>query len=101
MYIYNVTIKVDWAIAEAWKHWMIHEHIPQVLETGCFDKHQFVRLLEVDETEGPTYAAQYFAPNKASLDRYLNDYSPALRQEGIGKWGEKFIAFRSIMEVVN
>jgi hypothetical protein len=101
MFIYNVTIKVDWQIAEAWKQWMINEHIPQLLETGCFEKHVFVRLLEVDETEGPTYAAQYYAPTRASLDTYLNDHAATLRQDGYGKWGDKFIAFRTIMEIVN
>ncbi len=101
MFIYNVTIKVDASIHEQWVLWMKEKHIPQVMATGCFVQHQFVRLLEVDETEGPTYAAQYYAESKADYNRYIEVYAPALRQDGANTWGNNFIAFRSLMQVVN
>lgn len=101
MFIYNVTIKVDPSIHEEWVIWMKEKHIPQVMATGCFIKHQFVRLLETDETEGPTYAAQYYAESKADYNRYIEIHAPALRQDGVNTWGNKFIGFRSLMQVVN
>jgi hypothetical protein len=99
MVIYNVTIKVEWAIAEDWLHWMKSIHLPEMLATGCFEKHQLVRLLQVDETEGPTYAVQYFAPTLMKYDEYLQRHAPDLRQKTIDKWGEKFIAFRTLMQM--
>jgi len=99
--IYNVTIKVDWSIHEEWLSWMKTEHIPQVLATQCFQKQQLVRLLETDETEGPTYAAQYYAQDRLAYETYLQSFAPALRQAGFDKWGNKFIAFRSLMQIVN
>eukprot|EP01035_Chromulina_nebulosa_P051609 gene51609-70282_t len=59
--IYNITTKVDWLVHDAWLRWMLDVHIPEVLGTGCFEKHLLVRILETDETEGPTYAVQYQA----------------------------------------
>ena len=56
MIIYNVTIKVDASIADAWLQWLLREHIPDMLHTGCFRSHRVVRLMEVDDSEGPTYA---------------------------------------------
>lgn len=100
MLIYNVTTKVDWSIADEWLQWMQAVHIPEVIGTGCFEKHQLVRLLEVDEEEGPTYAAQYFAVSKAKYEYYINHYAPAFGKQITGKWGDKYIAFRSVMEVV-
>jgi hypothetical protein len=100
MFIYNVTIMMDWRIHEAWLQWMQDIHIPEVLGTGCFEKHQLVRLIDVDETEGPTYAAQYFAATEADYKRYIEMYAPALRQGGLDKWGEKAVYFRSIMRIV-
>ena len=99
--IYNVTIKVDWSIHDEWLSWMTTVHIPEVLATECFEKHQLVRLLETDETEGPTYAAQYYAADKKAYERYLQEFAPSLRQAGFDKWGNKFIAFRSLMQIVN
>ncbi|MDB5196626.1 MAG: hypothetical protein JWP88_997 [Flaviaesturariibacter sp.] len=98
--IYNVTSKVAAVIDRAWVQWMLEEHIPGMLQTGCFTGHKLVRLLEVDDSEGPTYAVQYFAKDLVEYDRYLREHSEALRQESLNKWGHQVIAFRSVMEVV-
>jgi hypothetical protein len=101
MIIYNVTIKLSNSIASEWLPWMKHEHIPQVMATGCFTAHRLVRLLDVDDDEGPTYAAQYFATTREMVDKYLDHYAARLRNESFVKWGDQFIAFRSLMEVVD
>ena len=101
MLIYNVTAKVDWSIAEEWSKWMQEIHIPDVMSSACFEKFQFVRLLDIDEVEGPTYAAQYYAQSKDLYDRYISDHAPVLRKHAMDKWGNKFIAFRTLMEIVD
>jgi hypothetical protein len=101
MIIYNVTIKINWAIHDAWLLWMQHEHIPEVVATGCFTHSQLVRLLETDEEGGPTYAAQYFANNKSDYNRYIELHSALLRQKAFDKWGDQFSVFRCVMQVVH
>jgi hypothetical protein len=101
MIIYNITIKIEWSIAENWLDWMRSAHIPEVIETGCFDRHQLVRLLQVDETEGPTYAVQYYATTLSKYDAYLQHHAPALQKKISDKWGEKYIDYRTLMQVVD
>ncbi len=101
MFIYNVTIKVKDEIAADWLNWLQQEHIPEVLQTDCFTHATILRLLEVDDSEGPTYAIQYKAPSKASYNLYIEKHAAHLRQKSFDKWGDAFIAFRSFMEVVN
>jgi len=101
MFIYNVTIKVHEPIHASWLQWMKEVHVPEVLATNCFIKATIVRLLEIDDTEGPTYAVQYTAENKASYDLYIEKHSGLLRQKSFHKWGNQFIAFSSLMQVVN
>lgn len=101
MYIYNVTIKVDWKIAEDWVEWMKQIHIPNVMETGFFTKYVMVQLLQTDETEGPTFAVQYFAESLIAYEKYINECAPQLKEQTIKKWGAQFIAFRSLMKVVS
>jgi Domain of unknown function (DUF4286) len=101
MIIYNVTIKVDHSIAHQWLAWLKEEHIPDVITTGCFTNAAVLRLLEVDETEGPTYAVQYHAESKVLYNRYIEQFAQDMRKRGADKWGEKIIAFRSVMEVVH
>ena len=101
MIIYNVTSKVDHAIAEAWLEWMKNEHIPDVLSTGCFSDARILQLLETDESDGLTYAVQYHAESKALYNRYIREYADALRKKTTEKWGERLIAFRSVMQIVH
>ena len=101
MIIYNVTIKPDWSIHEDWLQWMKEEHMQQVVDTGCFSSYKLLRLLEVDETDGPTYAAQYTAGSMEQYQDYISKHASRLRDEGFSRWGNKFIAFRSIMQVVH
>ena len=100
MFIYNVTIKIDHSIHEAWLQWMSETHITDVMNTGCFEKFVFVKIVDTDETEGPTYAVQYFAVSRAQYNRYIDVYAAKLRKDGMDKWGNQFIAFRTLMEVV-
>lgn len=100
MIIYNVTVKVDAAIADQWLQWMQQEHAPALVATGCFTHYQIVRLLEVDDAEGPTYAVQYSARNLADYERYKRDYAAGMQQQSTQKWGDRYIAFRSLMQVV-
>ncbi len=101
MFIYNVTTKVDPSIQQAWLQWIKEEHIPEIINTGCFIKGTVLHLLDIDDNEGPTYAVQYTAESKALYNRYIDKFAPLMRQKAIDKWGNKFIAFRSLMQVIH
>jgi hypothetical protein len=100
MIIYNITTKLEKQIADEWLQWMLNEHINEILQTKCFLDFKLVRLLDVDDSEGPTYAVQYFAESKADYNRYIQLYSSEVRKRSFDRWGDKFISFRSVMEVV-
>ena len=101
MIIYNVTTHIDHSIHEEWVKWMQEIHVPEVMKSGCFTKNQLVKILETDETEGITYAVQYYAESKAAYNRYISIYAAALREATLNKWGNKMIAFSSLMQVVH
>lgn len=101
MFIYNVTTKVHESIKSDWLAWLNEEHIPDIINTGCFTHATVLQLLEVDDSEGPTYAVQYFAESKSLYNNYIEKFAAQMRQKAFDKWGNKFIAFRSVMQVVN
>jgi Domain of unknown function (DUF4286) len=101
MIVYNITIKITNTIHNDWLQWLKDEHVTEVVQTGCFTHATILRLLEVDDTEGPTYAIQYFAESKALYNNYIEKHAAAMRQKSFDKWGNQFIAFRSVMQVVN
>jgi hypothetical protein len=101
MFIFNVTTKVEWSVAGEWVDWMKNSHIPEVLSTGCFNHYQFVRLIEIDDDDGPTYAVQYYATSGLDYEKYMQHFENGLKHKALNKWGNKFIAFRSLMETVS
>ena len=65
MIIYNVTVKVDNSIGDAWLQWLKERTYPGGGGNGLFFTHAVVlQLIEVDNSDGPTYAIQYHAPSK-------------------------------------
>jgi hypothetical protein len=100
MFIHNVTTKVDWHISDAWVKWMLKEHMPALMKTNCFVRYQLLKLHEQDDTEGPTYVAQYFTESKALYNRYAGLYADKLQQEAINKWGDNFITFSALLETI-
>jgi len=101
MIVYNITIKIEPAIEAEWINWQKLEHIPEVMATGFFTNYKFYRLLDQDEEDGITYIVQYFTPPIENYNKYIQQSAPLLRQKALDKWGNKFIAFRTIMQLVN
>ena len=101
MIVYNISIKIIPEIEEEWVRWQKEEHIPDVMSSGQFTEYKMYRLLEQNEQDGITYVVQYFASSLENYNRYINNTSQTLRQKALDKWGNKFIAFRTIMEVVH
>jgi len=100
MLIYNVSLKLEWEIVEDWLKWMREEHVHEVIATGCFYDYKLFKLMEQDDSEGPTFIVQYFCDKKIDYLRYKKEHAPKLQLKGFEKFGEKFVAFRSVMEMV-
>jgi hypothetical protein len=100
MIIYNVTTKVATDAHLQWIQWMREEHIPAMLATGLFQDFRMSRLLEQDDQEGPTYAVQYFTDSLAHYNTFKEEYAQALRQRGYDVFGNRFIAFTTVMQVI-
>ena len=100
MVIYNVTLKVELEVANAWVEWMKNVHMPDLLSTGLFVDCQLCKLLEQEEEDGITYSAQYKCKSINEYNNYIENHAEAMRDKAFKLFGGKFIAFRSVMEVI-
>jgi hypothetical protein len=100
MIIYNVTVSIDPDEHDAWLDWMRNEHIPRVLATGCFIEGRMLKVL-ADDDGGLTYAIQYTAADAATYERYREEHAPRLQGEAHARFGGRFHAFRTLLEVVH
>ena len=57
-------------------------------------------MVRVTEDTGTTYAIQYFCPSLEEFHKYEQTQAPRLRQVAIDKFQNQFVAFRTLLEVV-
>ena len=93
-------MQVDIAITEEWITWQKEEHIPEMMATKLFTEFSLYKLLEQEESETITYVVQYSTASKDNYDKFLNQYAPGLRSKALLRWGSRFLAFRTLMELV-
>lgn len=99
--IYNVTVLVDHNVAEEWKSWMTKIHIPDVMKTGFFTEFKFSKVIQDPQEGGDSYAIQYVAKSMSALNEYQLNHAPALQKEHTDKYGEKCLAFRTLLEILD
>ncbi|WP_407556347.1 DUF4286 family protein [Winogradskyella sp. 4-2091] len=99
MIIYNVTLNIDKSVHAEWLEW-IKDHIPQVLATGKFKEAKLTKVL-VDDDETETYSVQYRAHSREALDSYYTEHAEQLKQEGLKRFADKVLSFRTELEVVD
>lgn len=99
MYIYSVTINIDTDINEAWISYMRNVHIPEVLQCGLFIDAKLCKVLALDQ-EGVTYNIQYLIKSKTDYETYQQQYAPALQADHSQNFKGKFVAFRTLVEVI-
>lgn len=100
MIIYNVTVNIHDSIVDQWLVW-IKEHIPQVLATGKFSEAKLTKVLVEEQMGGQTYSIQYRAISKEALKAYYQNEAEKLRQDGLTKFGDKMLAFRTELEIID
>jgi hypothetical protein len=100
MYIYNVTINIDESVHEEWLTWM-QTHITEVLNTGRFLSAKLTQVLVDEEMGGVTYSVQYTAATREDLDDYYKFDADNLRSDGLKKFADKMITFRTELKIIN
>ena len=101
MIIYNVTINIEEEIHADWIAWMKEVHIPEVMSTGHFIENKICKVISTQEDEtGNTYAIQYTCNSINDLDEYQEKHAPKLQKKHMDRYEGKFVAFRTLLEVV-
>ena len=99
MIIYNVTVSIEESIKKDWLNWMNTDHIPEVMATGLFTKAQINRVI-IKGDSNSTFAIAYTCPSMKDLHQYQIKFAHELQQKHVARYGDKAVAFRTIMEVI-
>ena len=99
MIIYNVTVNIDDEVHDEWLKWMREVHIHDVMGTGLFLENKICKVL-MEEEAGITYSIQYTCKSMNEYDKYREVHAPALQKLHTDKFAGKFVAFRTLLEVL-
>ena len=100
MIIYNITCKVDWAVQLRWIQWVQESYIPEMLSHRLFHHGQLVKLLDADETDGPTYALQFYTKTLDNYRRFQTGAASSSLQHFYSIWKESVLTFSTVMQLV-
>lgn len=101
MLIYNVTINIDDSVHDKWLNWMRDKHIPDMLATKKFFEAKMCRVMVEEEMGGTTYSIQYKTKDRTTLESYYREDAEKMRAEGSQLFPNKFVAFRTELEIIN
>ena len=100
MYLYNVTVNVEDDVHDNWLQWMKSAHVPEVMATGCFVANRMLKVLSEVENNGTTYSFQYYFTKMEDYIRYQDKFAKALQKAHMERFENKFVAFRTLLEIV-
>lgn len=101
MLIYNVTINIDESVHDEWLSWMRDKHVPDMLATGKFSHAKMTKVLVEEEMGGVTYSVQYTTKDRGTLESYYKEDAERLRADAMRLFPDKFVAFRTELEVIS
>ena len=101
--IYEVNLEVDEDINFKVAGWLT-EHINKMLTFKGFNMAQW--FFRKPEDEGrphinkTLWTIQYLVEDRASLDAYLNEHAPTMREETVNKFGDKITSTRRVLQLL-
>lgn len=101
MIIYNVTVKTEKEIAKDYLKWLKEEHLGDMMSTGLFSDYRLCRLMDDEESDGVTFVIQFHCDSIENYQSYTEEHAPAMRKKSLDKFSGKFVAFRTVMELIN
>ena len=73
---------------------------PRCNANGLFIENKICRI-HAQEEGGVSYAVQYMCLNIQDLEEYQQKHAPRLQEEHTRRYGGKFAAFRTVLEIVH
>lgn len=99
MFVLNITFKVTWPIYPTWLQWL-NSNLLIKMQSLQSAEIKILRLLDVDDEEGPTVAIQFTTETHNGLT-LLQEYWEQQGQQLVQQvWGTACIFFATKMQVV-
>ena len=93
MIIYEVNLTINQDIFSEYYRWLI-KHIETILKFSGFCKAEIAKEKLSDSEKHIKLAVRYILKSEEDLNNYLELHAPAMREDGIKRFGNQFSASR-------
>ena len=96
--IYEVNCMIPKSRRDEFLGWL-ELHVKQLLKIDGFEDATISCLQEDDRLPEAHsgFCVQYFLEDQSVFDRYLKEYAPAMRQDGLNRFGSELKIYRRLM----
>jgi quinol monooxygenase YgiN len=99
--VYEVSIEVDRAAADAYADWL-RDHVAQILRIDGFLQAQRHERCDLPaDAPRRSFVIVYRVRDQAALDAYFADHAAALRADGERRFGGRFSASRRVLRLLD
>lgn len=95
-HIYNTTFIVEEKIEQEWVAYMQKCYIPSVFASGLPSDRLFTKV-SIDQPEGKTYSLQFVFASEQTLNRFLEEYLPAIEEALLSHYKNGYLCFSSTL----
>ncbi|MEP7268384.1 MAG: DUF4286 family protein [Saprospiraceae bacterium] len=99
MFVYNITLNMEYGIEVEALIWVENIFIPYVMKRGIFHEFQLCKLNFIDQYT-PAYAIQFYCSNDADKDLLLEKGQTQYIEMVLEKWGLQVMPFATIMDIM-
>jgi len=96
MITYEVNLTIENEIFEDYYNWLV-VHAKKMLQYDGFKSAVIAKEKITEDSNQTKITARYDLDSEDSLNNYLTNYATAMRDDGIKRFGNKFIATRRIL----
>ncbi|MXV49385.1 DUF4286 family protein [Pedobacter sp. HMF7647] len=100
MFLYNITVIVDYDIESQWLTWINNEHLPAVMDLGFVTSNRLLKVLN-SPNEGITYCIQFVFETHEAYESYVTLHEKNLMQAHADLFTNKHVLFTTLMEYIN
>lgn len=100
MILYNTTYSITDEIADDWLRWIKRFYVPAVLATELPIGYKILRLLTELDNGGTTYSVQLNFKSMEDYQTYQMQHADALHQRIQHRFGNQFVSFDTLLEVI-
>lgn len=99
MYLFNITIIVEDAIAENFLQWLNEVQLPAIMETSNFVSNRLLQVVD-SPNEGATYSLQLIAETIDDYQKFKDMHEQALIGAMYSKFTNQLVTFSTLMKFI-